>query len=270
MSLELPRMGHEVTVCPDGLTAVAALERNTYDCILVDLDMPGMNGIEVIARAKELSPDTEAVVLTGKSSLETAVAALRHGAFDYLTKPCKLVELEALLARVAEKRELTNKYRALKRQLERLEGEPRPDRHVATDAARPRADRQGRPDQLDRADPRRNRHRQGTGRPGRSRAEPASRHAVRGHQLRRAAGNADRERAVRPSQGRLHRRRRAPRRAVRSRRRRHAVPRRNRRTAQGDAGQAAAGAGKRRDPPRRRQRVVAAATSAWSAPRTAT
>ena len=98
MSLELPRMGHEVTVCPDGCTAVAALERNTYDCILVDLDMPGMNGIEVIAKAKELSPDTDAVVLTGKSSLETAVAALRHGAFDYLTKPCKLVELEAAAA----------------------------------------------------------------------------------------------------------------------------------------------------------------------------
>ncbi|MES1213567.1 MAG: sigma-54 dependent transcriptional regulator [Singulisphaera sp.] len=122
MSHELPRMGHEVTVCPDGLTAAAALERNTYDCILVDLDMPGMNGIEVIGRAKKLSPETEAVVLTGKSSLETAVSALRHGAFDYLTKPCKLVELEGLLARVAEKRELTNKYRALKRQVERLEG----------------------------------------------------------------------------------------------------------------------------------------------------
>ena len=57
MSLELPRMGHEVTVCPDGLTAAAALERNAYDCLIVDLDMPGLNGIEVIARAKELSPD---------------------------------------------------------------------------------------------------------------------------------------------------------------------------------------------------------------------
>ena len=101
MKLEMPRMGHRVTVCPDGLTAVAALEKDTYDCMLVDLDMPGLNGIEVIAKAKELSPDTEAVVLTGKSSLETAIAALRHGAFDYLTKPCKLVEIEALLRRVA-------------------------------------------------------------------------------------------------------------------------------------------------------------------------
>ena len=122
MRLELPRMGHEVTVCPDGTTAVAALERNSYDCILVDLDMPGPGGIEVIARAKDLSPETEAVVLTGKSSLQTAVAALRHGTFDYLTKPCKLVDLEAVLHRVAQRRELTNKYRALKKRLERIEG----------------------------------------------------------------------------------------------------------------------------------------------------
>jgi DNA-binding NtrC family response regulator len=122
MRLELPRMGHDVTVCPDGTTAVAALERNTYDCILVDLDMPGANGIEVIAKAKELSPDTEAVVLTGKSSLPSAVAALRHGTFDYLTKPCKLVEIQSVLARVAERRELSNKYRALKKRLERIEG----------------------------------------------------------------------------------------------------------------------------------------------------
>src|SRR5262249_17882373 len=122
MSRELPRMGHEVTVCPDGLTAVAALELNTFDCILVDLDMPGLGGIDVIGRTKQLSPDTEAVVLTGKSSLETAVAALRHGAFDYLTKPCKLSEIERLLLRVAEKRELVNKCRALEHQVQRLEG----------------------------------------------------------------------------------------------------------------------------------------------------
>ena len=124
MSLELPRMGHRVTVCPDGLTAAAALDKNTYDCLLLDLDMPGMNGIEVLAHAKAQAPDTEAVVLTGKSSLNTAVAALRQGAFDYLTKPCKLVELESLLQRVTDKRELTRKYRAVKRQLERAVGQP--------------------------------------------------------------------------------------------------------------------------------------------------
>ena len=122
MRIELDRLGHEVTVCPDGLTAAAALERNTYDCIIVDLDMPGLTGLQVIAKAKELSADTEAVVLTGKSSLETAIGALRQGAFDYLTKPCKLVEIEALLNRVMQKRELTQKFRALKRRVEQAEG----------------------------------------------------------------------------------------------------------------------------------------------------
>jgi DNA-binding NtrC family response regulator len=125
MKLEIPRMGHRVTVCPDGLTAAAALEKDSFDCLLVDLDMPGLSGIDVIAKARELCPDAAAVVLTGKSSLETAIAALRHGAFDYLTKPCKLVEIEALMRRVQEKRRLTQQYRALKRRLERIEGAPR-------------------------------------------------------------------------------------------------------------------------------------------------
>ena len=122
MRRELPRLGHEVTVCPDGLTATACLEKDVYDCIIVDLDMPGMNGIEVIERAKAISPATEAVVMTGKSSLETAIKALRNGAFDYLTKPCKRIELKALLERVAEKRELSNQFRAIKQRLERIEG----------------------------------------------------------------------------------------------------------------------------------------------------
>jgi len=125
MRIELARIGHEVTVCADGLAAVAALERQAFDCIIVDLDMPGLSGIEVIARAKQLSDDVEAVILTGKSTVESAIAALRHGAFDYLTKPCKLADLEALLLRVAAQRELTNKYRATKRQLERVEGPSR-------------------------------------------------------------------------------------------------------------------------------------------------
>jgi two-component system NtrC family response regulator len=132
MSLELPRMGHEVTVCPDGETAVAALELNTYDCILVDIDMPGLNGIEVITKTKEMSPDTETIVLTGKSSLETAIAALRMGAFDYLTKPCKLAQLQSLFARVAKKRELTKKCAALRHQLQRVQGESQLIGHSAS------------------------------------------------------------------------------------------------------------------------------------------
>jgi two-component system NtrC family response regulator len=63
-------------------------------------------------------------VLTGKSSLETAIAAMRHGTFDYLTKPCRLIEIEALLRRITEKRTLAQKYRALEHHVRRLEGAP--------------------------------------------------------------------------------------------------------------------------------------------------
>ena len=113
MRLELPQMGHRVAVCPDGATAVAALQKESFDCLLVDLDMPGMNGIEVIRRAHTISPATEAIVLTGKQSLETAVAALRFGVVDYLSKPCKLSELESLLDRIAARRALRRQYVAL-------------------------------------------------------------------------------------------------------------------------------------------------------------
>lgn len=116
MRLELPQMGHRVTVCPDGFTAIAALEKDTFDCLLVDLDMPGMNGIQVIKRAHTVSPLTEAIVLTGKQSLETAVEALRFGVVDYLSKPCRLSELEELLNRVSARRDMKREYFALQRQ----------------------------------------------------------------------------------------------------------------------------------------------------------
>jgi two-component system NtrC family response regulator len=98
------------------------LEQNNFDCLLVDLDMPGMNGMEVIARAKELSPELDCIILTGKSSIESAIAALRHGVFDYITKPCKLIELKSILQRVADKRQLRRNYQAVKRQLDQVQG----------------------------------------------------------------------------------------------------------------------------------------------------
>jgi len=122
LSAEVTRMGHKVTVCPSGEAAVDALKESTYDCLLVDLDMPGMNGIEVIREAMDLAPETEAIVLTGKGSMKTAIEALRHCAFDFLTKPCRLVELDSVLKRVAQHRHLRNHYRALKRRLEHIEG----------------------------------------------------------------------------------------------------------------------------------------------------
>lgn len=123
MRTELPRMGYSVTVCPDGLTAVAALEKEPFDCLLVDLDMPGMNGIDVIGRARELRPEIEAVVMTGKPSQETAIAALRHQVFDYLTKPCRLADIAGLLGRVNERRQTRRQLAALQHRLRHAEGD---------------------------------------------------------------------------------------------------------------------------------------------------
>lgn len=122
LNAEVSRMGHEVTVCENGTKAVEALKKNTYDCLLVDLDMPDMSGIDVIRVAKDIAPETEAIVLTGKASLKSAIEAIRQCAFDFLTKPCTLVELDSVLKRVAQHRHLRNHYRALQRRLERIEG----------------------------------------------------------------------------------------------------------------------------------------------------
>jgi two-component system NtrC family response regulator len=106
MRMEIPHMGHRVTVCPDGLTAIAAMEKDTFDCMIVDLDMPGMNGLQVIERASKMSPTMDCVVLTGKQSLESAVFALKYGVIDYIGKPCKLSEMNELFERVRARRGL--------------------------------------------------------------------------------------------------------------------------------------------------------------------
>ena len=124
MQMELPRIGHEVTVCPDGITAIKALEKGIYDVALLDIKMPGLTGIEVLAKVRQASPDTAVIIMTGHATVDTAVQALRLGAFDYLTKPCKWAELEVLLNRVAERRDLTNKATAFETRLKAVEGTP--------------------------------------------------------------------------------------------------------------------------------------------------
>jgi DNA-binding NtrC family response regulator len=122
MRSELPRLGHEVTVCADGKAALKTLEKSTFDAAILDLRMPGMTGIEVLEQLKQVTPDTEAIVMTGHASMETAIDAVRLGAFDYITKPCKLAEIEAILCRVAEKRELEHKNLALQSRVRAAEG----------------------------------------------------------------------------------------------------------------------------------------------------
>lgn len=122
MRAELPRLGHEVTVCPDGRSALRAMEKATFDAAILDLKMPDMTGIQVLERLKQVSPDTEAVMMTGYASKETAVEAMRLGAFDYIEKPCRLVEIEAILLKIVERRKLKHKNLALQTQVQQAVG----------------------------------------------------------------------------------------------------------------------------------------------------
>ncbi len=123
-SNELAAMGHQVTACCDGHEAVRALEQQHFDLLIVDLNMPGLGGLEVIARAQELAPDTDVIILTGYASNESAVEAIRFHVLGQLNKPCALFEMERLLRYVAEKRQLAQHVGAARLRLLRLEGSP--------------------------------------------------------------------------------------------------------------------------------------------------
>ncbi|MFO7171037.1 MAG: response regulator transcription factor, partial [Chloroflexota bacterium] len=91
----LERAGYSVTAAENGETAVELLERQTFDLMVVDLKMPGMDGMQVVAAARQRQPDMAIIVLTGHGSLETAIEGLHQGVFDYMLKtsePSDVVE----------------------------------------------------------------------------------------------------------------------------------------------------------------------------------
>jgi DNA-binding NtrC family response regulator len=122
MKTELPRLGHDVVACETGEAALQVLARATFDAAILDLRMPGISGLEVLEHLKKVSPDTEAVVMTGHASIETAKMAMRLGAAYYITKPCKLADIEALLERATNRRELVHKAMAFEERTKRAEG----------------------------------------------------------------------------------------------------------------------------------------------------
>ena len=120
---ELPRLGFRVTVCSDGATAVAALQENSFDCLLVDLDMPGMSGLELIERARNIDATIATVILTGKPSQETAIRALQFEAVDYLTKPCRMADLTKILNHAVSRRNGRRKLAMLEHRQRRVPGD---------------------------------------------------------------------------------------------------------------------------------------------------
>jgi DNA-binding NtrC family response regulator len=96
----------QVDAARDGLEALAKIQEDDYDMLILDIKMPKMNGIEVLQRVKEAHPDIDVIMITGLNEIETAVKAMKLGAFDYLPKPFDPEELEIVVARAFERRRL--------------------------------------------------------------------------------------------------------------------------------------------------------------------
>jgi DNA-binding NtrC family response regulator len=116
---ELRRRGHETDAAPDGAAALARLEETSYEVVLADINMPRMDGLEMLRRLRELPTPPEVIMLTGHASVESAIEAMKLGAYDYLSKPYRLEELDALVAQAAEKFRLRRDNRRLRQQLTR-------------------------------------------------------------------------------------------------------------------------------------------------------
>lgn len=108
----LRRAGYDVASAESGEEAVGLLERQTFDLMLVDLKMPGMDGMQVVAAARQRQPDIAIIVLTGHGSLDTAIEGLHQGVFDYMlktTEPAQVIERvkAGLEARLLQQRQKT-------------------------------------------------------------------------------------------------------------------------------------------------------------------
>ena len=117
MSGELRRLGYEVTVEASGEDALRRAAKLDPDVILLDLQLPGMSGIDVLKKLRENSSASEVIMLTGHGSIDTAIESIRVGAFDYVMKPCPLDELQIRIERALERRSLERRANLLERGL---------------------------------------------------------------------------------------------------------------------------------------------------------
>ncbi len=107
-----------VDVCYSGLDGIEYIQKNHYDLIIVDLVMPKIGGLDVLRYAKKENPDVLVIIITGYASLETAIIAVKEGAYDYIRKPCKLEEIRIVVDNAIEKIGLYRENKKLLKQIQ--------------------------------------------------------------------------------------------------------------------------------------------------------
>ncbi len=118
----LTSRGHAVTVVRDGRAALDALRRDAFDVALLDIVMPELDGLEVLRQVVDEPAPPQVIIITGNGTIETAITAIRLGAYDYLSKPYRMAEIDVLVRRAWEKRQLARQNALLQSRLERADG----------------------------------------------------------------------------------------------------------------------------------------------------
>jgi two-component system, NtrC family, response regulator PilR len=124
LEITLRQEGYVVTVADGGEAALRALDAAAFELVVTDLRMRGVDGLAVLRAVKERAPGTAVLMLTAFASTDTAVEAMKLGAYDYVTKPFKLDELRLTIASALERKQLREENQALRRQLQRERGLP--------------------------------------------------------------------------------------------------------------------------------------------------
>ena len=114
----LSDVGHQVLIAENGSQALGIIEKEKPGIIIADLVMPGMDGIELLKRAKEISPNIEVIIITAYGSIPTAIAAMREGAYDYIEKPFCPEKAELLIEKLVEHQRLIEENISLRQKLE--------------------------------------------------------------------------------------------------------------------------------------------------------
>src|SRR5690349_1582565 len=113
----LKRAGYAVTSAMDGEEVIELLNKEIFDLVITDLRMPKIGGLEVLKAVKSASPETVVLVVTAFASADSAVEAMKQGAYDYLTKPFQVDEVQLIIRNALEKRRLTTENILLKREM---------------------------------------------------------------------------------------------------------------------------------------------------------
>ncbi|SEA06049.1 two component, sigma54 specific, transcriptional regulator, Fis family [Desulfuromusa kysingii] len=118
LSKALKKQGFSVDLAEDGSQARSLAQKNHYDLAILDIKMPGVQGLDLLKLFRAESPDTLIIIMTAEATMENAVSAMKHGAYDYLTKPFDLTALDAIILKAEKAADLTGKIDHLKEELQ--------------------------------------------------------------------------------------------------------------------------------------------------------